>query len=64
MRRFGGDSTIVGKQVRLDGNPVAIIGVVQPAPFFPDRIDATAQHGDKRSPSERDDGGGAHASHD
>jgi predicted permease len=40
MRRFGGDSTIVGKQVRLDGNPVAIIGVVQPAPFFPDRIDA------------------------
>ncbi len=40
MRRFGGDSAIIGKQVRLDGNSVTVIGVLQPAPFFPDRVDA------------------------
>jgi predicted permease len=39
-KRFGGDSSIVGKQVRLDGRSVTVIGVVQPAPFFPDRVDA------------------------
>jgi predicted permease len=39
-RRFGGDSAIIGKQVRLDGNSVTVIGVLQPAPFFPDRVDA------------------------
>ena len=40
MNRFGGDSGIVGRQVRLDGRSVMVIGVVQPAPFFPNRIDA------------------------
>ena len=40
MKRFGGDSGIVGKQVRLDGIPVTVIGVVQPAPYFPNRMDA------------------------
>jgi predicted permease len=40
IRRFGGDSSIVGKQVRLDGTSVTVIGVLQPAPFFPDRVDA------------------------
>ena len=40
MKRFGGDSSIVGKQVRLDGGSVTVIGVVQPAPFFPGRVDA------------------------
>ncbi len=40
MRRFGGDPSIVGKQLRLDGTSVTVIGVVQPAPFFPDRVDA------------------------
>jgi predicted permease len=40
MRRFGGDSGIVGKQVRLSGASVTVIGVLQPAPFFPDRVDA------------------------
>jgi putative ABC transport system permease protein len=39
MRRFGGDSSIVGKQLRLDGTSVEVIGVVQPAPFFPLRMD-------------------------
>jgi putative ABC transport system permease protein len=37
--RFGGDSGIVGRQVRLDNRPVTVIGVLQPAPFFPDRVD-------------------------
>jgi predicted permease len=40
MKRFGGDSTVVGKPVRLDGNSVTVIGVVQPAPWFPQRVDA------------------------
>ncbi|MGH7468862.1 MAG: ABC transporter permease [Longimicrobiales bacterium] len=40
MKRFGGDSSIVGQQVRLDDRSVTVIGVVQPAPFFPDRVDA------------------------
>ena len=40
MRRFGGDSGIVGKQLRLDGKPVTVIGVLQPAPFFPGKADA------------------------
>jgi predicted permease len=40
MRRFGGDSSIVGKQVRLDGNAVTVIGVVQAAPWFPNGVDA------------------------
>ena len=40
MKRFGGDSSTVGKPVRLDGRSVMVIGVVQPAPFFPGRVDA------------------------
>src|SRR5688572_4210342 len=40
LKRFGGDSSIVGKQLRLDGASVTVIGVLQPAPFFPDRMDA------------------------
>jgi predicted permease len=40
LKRFGGDSNIVGKQVRLDAGPVTVIGVLQPAPYFPDRVDA------------------------
>jgi len=40
MKRFGGDPSIVGKQVKLDAQSVTVIGVLQPAPFFPDRIDA------------------------
>ena len=40
MNKFGGDSSIVGKQVRLDGKSVTVIGVVQPAPFFPGRVEA------------------------
>ena len=39
-KRFGGDSSIIGKQVKLDNKSVTVIGVLQPAPFFPNRIDA------------------------
>ena len=40
QRRFGGDSAIIGQQVRLEDKSVTVIGVVQPAPHFPNRIDA------------------------
>ncbi len=40
MKRFGGDSSIVGKQIKLDGGTATVIGVLQPAPTFPDRMDA------------------------
>ena len=39
IRRFGADSSIVGRQLRVDGGSVEVIGVLQPAPFFPDRVD-------------------------
>jgi putative ABC transport system permease protein len=39
MRRFGGDSSVIGRQVRVDGRPVEIVGVVEPAPYFPNRMD-------------------------
>jgi len=40
MSHFGGDHGVVGKTIILDRKPVTVIGVLQPAPFFPDRIDA------------------------
>ena len=40
MTHFGGDSSIVGKQVRLEGTSATVIGVVQAAPWFPDHVDA------------------------
>ena len=40
VRRFGGDSAVVGRTVRTDGVPVTVIGVLQPAPYFPDPVDA------------------------
>ena len=39
QKRFGGDPAIVGKQVKLDRKSVTVIGVLQPAPFFPRRAD-------------------------
>ncbi|MEX2284852.1 MAG: ABC transporter permease [Gemmatimonadota bacterium] len=38
-RRFNGDSTIIGKQVRVEGNSVTVIGVLEPAPSI-ERVDA------------------------
>src|SRR5687768_777950 len=40
MKHFGGDSGIIGRQLRMDGKSVTVIGVLQPAPFFPGRADA------------------------
>jgi predicted permease len=40
INRFGGDSSIIGKTVRVDGRAVEVVGVVQPAPHFPNRNDA------------------------
>jgi putative ABC transport system permease protein len=37
--RFHGDSGIVGRPVRLDSKLVMVIGVLEPAPYFPDRVD-------------------------
>ena len=39
MSRFGGDRGIVGGKVIIDNSPVTVIGVLQPAPFFPQRVD-------------------------
>ncbi len=40
LTRFGGDSSVVGRQLRIEGRPVTVIGVLQPAPFFPGRAEA------------------------
>lgn len=39
-KRFGGDPEVIGREVRLGGKAVTIVGVAQPAPFFPERYDA------------------------
>src|SRR5215218_6411076 len=40
MKRFGGDPSIIGKPVKLGGKSVQVVGVVQPAPYFPRPMDA------------------------
>jgi predicted permease len=40
VKRFGADPGIVGKQLRVDNRLATVVGVLQPAPFFPDPIDA------------------------
>ena len=39
-KHYGADSSIVGKYVRLGNTRVQVIGVLQPAPFFPRKVDA------------------------
>jgi predicted permease len=39
LRRFGGDSSVVGRMLRTDSRSAEIIGVLQPAPFFPKQMD-------------------------
>ncbi|HET7422730.1 MAG TPA: ABC transporter permease [Gemmatimonadales bacterium] len=39
IRRFGADSSIVGRQLLMNGQSVTVIGVLQPAPLFPDQVD-------------------------
>jgi putative ABC transport system permease protein len=40
VQYFGADSSLVGHQIRLDGRPVTVIGVVESAPLYPVRADA------------------------
>ena len=40
MSRFGGDSAIIGKSLRVAGKAVTVVGVLQAAPYFPAKIDA------------------------
>jgi putative ABC transport system permease protein len=40
MKRFGGDASVLGKQIKLEVGTATVIGVLQPAPTFPDRMDA------------------------
>src|SRR5215831_2287890 len=40
MKRFGGDESIVGKQIKMESGSATVIGVLQPAPTFPTRMDA------------------------
>ncbi len=42
MQRFSGDPSVVGRPVRVNGQDVTVIGVLQSAPLFPDRVDAFA----------------------
>lgn len=40
MTHFSGDPKIVGQTMRIGKRTVQVIGVLEPAPFFPGRIDA------------------------
>jgi putative ABC transport system permease protein len=40
LSHFSGDSSVVGRTMRIGNRQVEVIGVLQPAPFFPGRIDA------------------------
>jgi len=38
-KHFGADSSVVGKHLLIGDKEVLVIGVLQPAPFFPSRVD-------------------------
>lgn len=40
QKYFGGDRNVVGRKVIVDNKPVTIVGIVQAAPTFPQRMDA------------------------
>lgn len=40
LSHFAGDPAVVGRIVRIGGRTAEIVGVLQPAPFFPQKIDA------------------------
>jgi len=40
MKHFGGDRSVVGRKITVDNKPVTIVGIVQAAPTFPQRMDA------------------------
>jgi putative ABC transport system permease protein len=39
LRRFNGDSGVINRTVQVNGTSATVIGVLQPAPFFPTRMD-------------------------
>ena len=39
MRMFGGTPDVVGRAVRINGRTLTIVGVLQPAPHYPQRTD-------------------------
>ena len=39
-KHFGGDQGVIGRKYRIGGKPVTVVGVVQPAPTFPNKYDA------------------------
>ena len=48
-RRFASDTGVIGRQLRLDSQTATVIGVLEPAPYFPDRVEvfvnmAASQH--------------------
>jgi hypothetical protein len=40
MSRFGGDPGVAGRTVRVNGRTLTIVGVLQPAPHYPQATDA------------------------
>ena len=40
LTHFGGDSSVVGRALRISGRQAQVVGVLQRAPFFPRKIDA------------------------
>ena len=40
LAHFGGDAGIVGKALRINGKGIPVVGVLQAAPDFPERMDA------------------------
>ena len=40
INHFGGDSSVVGKSLRVGGRSAQIVGVLQPAPYYPQKVDA------------------------
>jgi putative ABC transport system permease protein len=40
QKRFAGDSAIIGKALHVNGKAVPVVGVLQPAPSFPQPMDA------------------------
>lgn len=40
LTHFGGDRAILGRLLKIGGRTAEVVGVLQPAPFFPQKIDA------------------------
>ncbi len=40
LAHFAGDRSVVGRSLRIGGRTAEVVGILQPAPFFPQKIDA------------------------